>query len=306
MNDVDRLIARLERSGLARRELARAGTFVGGQLVHAESRDELRRLRAALARTSTDREPYADGYARALLDVLAASEVHREATETDREIVEAVAERSEWREVLSLVDGGVCRPAALAEKLGKDAGHVSRVLSAIRGVGLLEVHQPPGGDGRSRPHRLTLRGERVLKQMGTSLARRSGPPPPPSELSNMLWQIYGSGVLPSPLAEIAEQTRLLCIRTSDPNSWGAVVPLFQKLGVFSCQVTEGPSKDLDANLLLERARQEAVLTIIYDDERCVLQDSDDPPMKELRSLARRQFVIGPSPEPGLTPLDVAV
>ncbi|WP_045119126.1 MarR family winged helix-turn-helix transcriptional regulator [Haliangium ochraceum] len=120
----------------------------------------LREFRAALGRQAFDAGSFANGFANALLDVAAEYEVSlREAA--DEAEVGRLALRQEWREVLVLLRGGPRLPSDLAEALHKDRPTVTRILKKLRAAGLVQSYALEE-DGRTRPHRLTAYGRRVL------------------------------------------------------------------------------------------------------------------------------------------------
>jgi len=69
------------------------------------------------------------------------------------------------------------RPSVLSERLGIDPGQVSRLLRDLRAADLVETWTAEGVDGRSRPHRLTLRGERVVEASAPLQAETRSPEP---------------------------------------------------------------------------------------------------------------------------------
>lgn len=138
--------------------------------------ETLREFRAGLASVPETANDWAKGYKAALADLATAYEAAVE-PELDLEEAERVVRaRKGFARILSSVGAGVSRPSELARAAAMDAGQVSRALGELRAANLVE--DAPAADARSRPVRLTLLGERLL--------RRLEPQAPPREAEAIL------------------------------------------------------------------------------------------------------------------------
>jgi len=156
---------------------ARLLRALGGALGVEMSKRRLGRLEPALralARTSKNEHTYEGGYTTAIADVVGAFQavLAAEAEEVD---MAALARQSPYAEVLFALAEGHQTATAIAVRLGKNKSSASRALASLREAGLVTVYAGPDTDERLRPHRLTLRGERVVELMRQPRRRKSTP-----------------------------------------------------------------------------------------------------------------------------------
>jgi DNA-binding MarR family transcriptional regulator len=156
-----KILARLGAARDAIAELRRAGQALGDELPRRRL-DELRVLRAGLAGMKYPEASFELGYACALQDVMAAYEAAAQRL-VDEEDAQAFILNEGWRDVLLALQSGSKRPADLAKETGKDPAWISRALQKLREAALVEASG--GADGRTKPHRLTLLGARVLARL---------------------------------------------------------------------------------------------------------------------------------------------
>jgi DNA-binding MarR family transcriptional regulator len=128
-------------------------------------------LRTGLAGLQLDAVSYEAGLRDSVLEVLAAGQAARE-RETDEEQDVESAVRENWAPVLSLLRRRPMLPTEVAAELELNLDVVSRRLDQLRTAGLAEAQQH-SADGRKRPHRLTLSGERIAKALPASLPEAS-------------------------------------------------------------------------------------------------------------------------------------
>jgi len=171
---LEELLIELERApGDAR--LLRA---VGGALGVEMSRRRLGKLQPALrslSRSSKGDHSYEDGYATAVVDVVGAFQAVL-AAEVEEVDMAQLARQSPYAEVIFALAEGHQTATAIAGRLGKNKSSASRALASLREAGLVSVYDSPDADDRLRPHRLTLRGERVLDVMRHPGRRRKATP----------------------------------------------------------------------------------------------------------------------------------
>lgn len=146
-------------------ELQRVARALGQELPRARL-SHLRDFRAEIGRlwTRTQQAPgggYASGYLACMTDVTAEYEVALRQHEDEQEYRSA-ALREGWRDVLALLRDGPMLPSAIADRLGVDRSSVTRALSRMRTAGVVEVAPGDPLDGRTRPHRITWAGQRLL------------------------------------------------------------------------------------------------------------------------------------------------
>ncbi|GAB4514751.1 MAG: hypothetical protein Tsb0020_33300 [Haliangiales bacterium] len=157
---VDKVLKRLAARPDDRAELRRVARALGSELPKQRA-EELTKFRATLARQLATDESYSDGYLRSMLDVTAEYEVSlREVS--DESAVQRLALRKEWRDVLTLLRDGPRLPSDIAAELGRDRPTITRLLKRLRTAGLVEAYAQDEVDGRIRPHRLTLDGQRLV------------------------------------------------------------------------------------------------------------------------------------------------
>jgi DNA-binding MarR family transcriptional regulator len=171
---LEELLIELERSpGDAR--LLRA---VGGALGIEMSKRRLGKLQPALrslSRATPGNHTYEDGYASAVIDVVGAFQAVL-AAESEEVDMAQLARQSPYAEVLFSLAEGHQTATAIATRLGKNKSSASRALASLREAGLVAVHDAPDADERLRPHRLTVRGERVVDLMRHPGRRRKATP----------------------------------------------------------------------------------------------------------------------------------
>jgi DNA-binding transcriptional ArsR family regulator len=151
---------------------------VGGALGVEMSKRRLGKLQPALrtvARSQKHDRTYEDGYATAVVDVVGAFQAVL-AAEVEEVDMAQLARQSPYAEVLFALAEGHQTATALAVRLGKNKSSASRALASLREAGLVAVYDAPDADDRLRPHRLTLRGERVVDLMRHPARRRKATP----------------------------------------------------------------------------------------------------------------------------------
>ena len=151
---------------------------LGGALGVEMSKRRLGRLQPALrtlAQTGKHEHSYEAGYAAAVADVVGAFQavLAAEAEEID---MAALARQSPYAEVLFSLAEGHQTATAIAVRLGKNKSSASRALASLRAAGLVTAYAGPDTDDRLRPHKLTLRGERVVDLMRQPGRRRKATP----------------------------------------------------------------------------------------------------------------------------------
>lgn len=141
---------------------------LGGELSRAE-RQRVAETRAALGEWS-ESQGWEQGYRAALLDMLEGLDTAL-AEQEDEEAAESLAVSRGWRRLLPELAARSMKPSELATRCDMDLAQVSRLLSELREAGLAET--APGLDARTRPHRLTLRGQRLWTRLEAQEAPRS-------------------------------------------------------------------------------------------------------------------------------------
>lgn len=147
-------------------ELQRVARALGSELPRHRL-DVLREFRAQLARVSLNENSYAAGYVNGMLDVAAEYEIFVQKAAEEQDLART-ALRDEWRAVLMELAGGPKLPSELATRLGKDRPSITRILKRLRTAGLVQAYASDSLDGRRRPHRLTLKGQRLLDSLAGS------------------------------------------------------------------------------------------------------------------------------------------
>jgi hypothetical protein len=112
-------------------------------------------LQAAPSRNEA--APYASGVRNALVELTHAFELVAADMKEERE-AQRIAADNRWRPVLEALAEKPMKSRALANQLGEEAGLVHKILSQMRGTGLVDAL--PG-----KSHLLTPRGERVLEKL---------------------------------------------------------------------------------------------------------------------------------------------
>jgi DNA-binding MarR family transcriptional regulator len=165
---VERTVARLVEANTDSPVLRHVGRDVAHELPRnrLDLLSDFRARVAALPAEGVDR--FALGYRHALLDLVAGYEAAVE-PEVEAEHAARVAGRLGLRRVLLALAEGPARPSELADRLGIDKSAVSRALKELRAADLAEMPGAEGDDGRSRVHRLTLKGEAVARRLQPEL-----------------------------------------------------------------------------------------------------------------------------------------
>ncbi|WP_428264031.1 helix-turn-helix domain-containing protein [Haliangium sp.] len=157
---VDKVLKRLAAKPEDAEELRRVARALGSELPR-QRLEVLRAFRAGLARQTEPEGTFADGYLNGMLDITAEYEVslRQVADESERQ---RLAMRREWREVLLALREGPMLPSEIATVLRRDRPTITRILKKLRIAGLVEAYAQDEVDGRTRPHRLTLHGQRLV------------------------------------------------------------------------------------------------------------------------------------------------
>jgi len=171
---LEELLVELERAPGDGRLLRATGAALGVEM----SKRRLGKIQPALralARVAKNDRTYDAGYAAAVADVVGAFQavLAGEAEEAD---MAQLARQSPYAEVLFSLAEGHQTATAIAVRLGKNKSSSSRALASLREAGLVTVYDAPDADERLRPHRLTLRGERVVDLMRHPGRRRKATP----------------------------------------------------------------------------------------------------------------------------------
>jgi DNA-binding MarR family transcriptional regulator len=165
---VDKVLSRFATAPEDPKELRRVARALGNELPRQRP-EVLRCFRAGLARQPVTAGSHAEGYIAGLLDVAAEYEVSlRQAA--DQADIRRRALRKDWREVLVLLADGPRQPSDLAARVGKDRATLTRILKKLRAAGLVQVYASNELDGRTRPHRLTLLGQRIVEGRDTGIS----------------------------------------------------------------------------------------------------------------------------------------
>jgi DNA-binding MarR family transcriptional regulator len=171
--NLSKIIKRLWAAPQDPRELRRVARALGQELPRARL-SQLRDFRAEIGRlwsgtpTPGREHEYASGYVACMVDVTAEYEVTLRQHEDEHEYQNA-AQHEGWRDMLLLLRNGPMLPSAIAEQLGVDRSTVTRSLSRMRAAGVVEVANGDSLDGRTRPHRMTLAGQRLLGRLQQSM-----------------------------------------------------------------------------------------------------------------------------------------
>lgn len=138
-----------------------------GRDLAATDGGDLRAVRKKLAALARAPSPsFAGGFLSALMMVTRGFESEREDAAEDGALIAAVRSRKHWGAALDGIASDCVRPSDLADVLGIDAPHMTRVLDELGEVGLVARRAPvPGEDGRIRPCRLTTRGRLVHSKL---------------------------------------------------------------------------------------------------------------------------------------------
>lgn len=165
---VDKVLTRFSSAPEDERELRRVARALGSELPN-QRLDVLRRFRAGLANQAMTGGSFARGYIDGLLDVTAEYEVSLRQVADEAELGRR-ALRQDWREVLLLLRQGPKLPSDIASVLQKDRPTITRILKKLRAAGLVEAYSPDDVDGRTRPHRLTLHGRRLVDGLDAGIS----------------------------------------------------------------------------------------------------------------------------------------
>ncbi|MCG8419242.1 MAG: MarR family transcriptional regulator [Proteobacteria bacterium] len=147
-------------------ELRRVARALGNELPRHRL-DVLRSFRSELARMCVSGASYAAGYVAGMLDVTAEYESTVRKGEEDNAL-RRVALREGWREVLVELRSGPRLPSELSSRLGRDRSTITRTLRRLRASGLVQATSD-SADGRTRPHRLTAEGRRVVASLSSAI-----------------------------------------------------------------------------------------------------------------------------------------
>ncbi|MBI3182160.1 MAG: hypothetical protein HYZ28_08440 [Myxococcales bacterium] len=164
--DARRLLKRVESARHSKETLRSVGRDIGHELAF-RNLPVIRELSAGLALQGGEAlEPWLAGYRAALVDLLAACDAELSERERETDLERLVAERQHWAAVLRELAKGPSTPSELREAIGiQDSGQMSRLLAEVRAAGLAEVRVLERGDSRTRPHQLTLLGERIVEKL---------------------------------------------------------------------------------------------------------------------------------------------
>jgi DNA-binding MarR family transcriptional regulator len=168
---VDKVLTRLAGAPDDVRELRRVARALGSELPRQRI-DVLRQFRAGLAQqpvSAGSLGSFARGYVNGLTDVTAEYEVSLRQVAEEAEIGR-LALRRDWREVLMQLGDGPKLPSDIATSLQKDRPTVTRILKKLRAAGLVHAYSHEEVDGRTRPHRLTVHGQRVLDGLDAGIS----------------------------------------------------------------------------------------------------------------------------------------
>ncbi len=161
--ELDKVLPRLAAASADGPELRRLARDVGHELPKHDS-TAVRAFRSEFAKLEIGSVSFADGYRHALADVAAAFDVSLDDLQADERALQ-FARRPTFRPLLDALATRPMLPTELSQRLSMDAGQLSRALKDLRNAGLVEAWPIEGGDGRTRPHRLTLRGRRAATQL---------------------------------------------------------------------------------------------------------------------------------------------
>jgi DNA-binding MarR family transcriptional regulator len=129
--------------------------------------DVLSEIRSGLAQLEREPNEFDHGYRTAILDLLAAYEAAAGRDAGLEDLLQAIPTRPNWEEILGALASGVKRPGEITSELGLDAAVVSRALTALSELQVVEaLPATDGQDRRSRFYRLTLKGEQLVARLG--------------------------------------------------------------------------------------------------------------------------------------------
>lgn len=165
---VDKVLTRFAGAPEDEGELRRVARSLGNELPRQRI-DILRQFRAGLSQQEVRPGSFAQGYVNGLLDVTAEYETSLREVADEAEIGR-LALRRDWREVLMLLRDGPKLPSDIALVLHKDRPTITRILKKLRVAGLVQAYSHDEVDGRTRPHRLTLHGQRVLEGLDAGVS----------------------------------------------------------------------------------------------------------------------------------------
>jgi DNA-binding MarR family transcriptional regulator len=165
---VDKVLTRLAGAPEDERELRRVARALGSELPRQRA-EILRQFRAGLVSQEMSPGSFAQGYVNGLLDVTAEYEVALREVAEEAELGR-LALRRDWRDVLMLLRDGPKLPSDIAAMLQKDRPTVTRILKKLRAAGLVQAYAHEEVDGRTRPHRLTVHGQRVLEGLDAGIS----------------------------------------------------------------------------------------------------------------------------------------
>lgn len=157
--NLKKVLTRFTNHSQDERELRRVARALGNELPRNRL-DVLQSFRAEMARAPVSESSFAGGYVAAMLDTTVEYESTVQHGEHEASM-RRLALREGWREVLDSMVSGPMLPSELAHGLGRDRSTISRQLRQLRVAGLVQVLDD-AYDGRSRPHRLTEQGRRVV------------------------------------------------------------------------------------------------------------------------------------------------
>ena len=128
--------------------------------------ETLAELRSGIAQLDNERDEFGRGYRQAVLDLLAAYEAAISRDGDLEEILHTIHTRSNWEETLAALVHGPKRPGDIANELGVDAAVVSRALTTLTDLGLVEVLPAADGqDKRSKFYRVTVKGQQLAERL---------------------------------------------------------------------------------------------------------------------------------------------
>lgn len=165
---VDKVLTRFAGAPDDVRELRRVARALGSELPRQRV-EVLRQFRAGLAQQPVKSGSFAQGYINGLTDVTAEYEVSLREVAEEAEIGR-LALRRDWREVLMQLRDGPKLPSDIAASLQKDRPTVTRILKKLRAADLVQAYSHEEVDGRTKPHRLTVHGQRVLDGLDAGIS----------------------------------------------------------------------------------------------------------------------------------------
>ena len=157
--NLEKVLTRFTNSPEDERELRRVARALGNELPRNRL-EVLQSFRAEMARVSVSGSSFAGGYVAAMLDTTVQYETALQHGEQETSM-RRMAMREGWHEILDAMLIGPMLPSELASRLGRDRSTISRQLRQLRVAGLIQ-QMDDAYDGRSRPHRLTEQGRRIV------------------------------------------------------------------------------------------------------------------------------------------------